>query len=89
MRVADDKCCVWRLRANVFKSQEKKKHDLLLQYFVAYQLHCCFFIANSLLASGDFCRLLITFAKSLDPDQDQHSVSPDLDPNSLCLFCRS
>ena len=25
---------------------------------------------NSFLASGNFCRLLITFANSLDPDQD-------------------
>ena len=29
----------------------------------------CFF-RNSLLASGNFCCLLITFANSLDPDQD-------------------
>ena len=27
-------------------------------------------VSNSLLASGDFCRLLITFANRLDPDQD-------------------
>ena len=32
-------------------------------------------------ASGDFSRLLITFANSLDPDQDNHNFSPDLDPN--------
>ena len=31
--------------------------------------------------SGDFCRLLITFANSLDPDQEQQNVGPDLDPN--------
>ena len=41
---------------------------------------------NSYLASGDFCRLLITFANSLDPDQDRQKVSPDLDPNSLTLL---
>ena len=41
--------------------------------------------ANSSLASGDFCRLLITFANSLDPDQDQQNVGPDLDPNCLTL----
>ena len=35
------------------------------------------------LASCDFCRLLITFANSLDPDQDQQNVGPDLDPNYL------
>ena len=28
-----------------------------------------------------FCRLLITFANSLDPDQAPQNVGPDLDPN--------
>ena len=32
---------------------------------------------------GDFCCLLIMFVNSLDPDQDRHSVGPDLDPNRL------
>ena len=27
---------------------------------------------NSFLASGNFCRLLIAFENSLDPDQDRH-----------------
>ena len=40
---------------------------------------------NSLAANGDFCRLLITFANSLDPDQDRQKVGPDLDPNCLTL----
>ena len=40
---------------------------------------------NSLLASCDFYRLLLTFANSLDPDKDQQNVSPDLDPNYLTL----
>ena len=31
------------------------------------------------------CFLLITFANSLDPDQAQHLVGPDLDPNCLTL----
>ena len=30
-----------------------------------------------------FCSLLITFANSLDPDQDQNNVGPDLVPNRL------
>ena len=34
-------------------------------------------------ASGNFCHLLITFANSLDPDQAQQNVGPDLDPNCL------
>ena len=42
-------------------------------------------IFNSLPASGEFCRLLITFPSSLDPDQDRQNVGPDLDPNYLTL----
>ena len=41
---------------------------------------------NPFLASGDLCRLLVVFANSLDPDQDQQNVSPDLDPNCLTLW---
>ena len=38
------------------------------------------------LASGIFVNhLLITFANSLDSDQDRHSVGPDLDPKHLTL----
>ena len=40
-------------------------------------------IINSLLANGDFCHLLITFANSFDLDQDQHFFGPDLYPNRL------
>ena len=32
------------------------------------------------------CHLLIAFANSLDPDQDNQNVSPDLDPNCLLRF---
>ena len=35
---------------------------------------------NSFFASGNFCRLLITFANSLDPEQIRQNVGPDLDP---------
>ena len=40
---------------------------------------------NSFLASSDFCCLLITFANSLDPDQDLQNVGQDHDPNHLTL----
>ena len=33
-----------------------------------------------------FCRLLINFANSLDPDQARQKVGPDLDPNGLTLM---
>ena len=42
-------------------------------------------VYNSLPACDDFCRLLITFANSLDPDQDRQNVGPDLDLNCLIL----
>ena len=37
----------------------------------------------SLPASGEFCRLLITSANSLDPDQAGQNVPPALGPNGL------
>ena len=40
----------------------------------------------SFLASGNFCHLLKTFAKNLDPDQLLQHVSPDLDPNCLIIW---
>ena len=42
-------------------------------------------IIYSFLASGNFRHLLITFANSLDPDQDRGTVGPDLDSNCLTL----
>ena len=42
----------------------------------------CF--SYSLLASGNFCSLLITFENSLEQDQGQQNMGPDLDPN--CFF---
>ena len=44
------------------------------------QLASCWCIFYSLLASGDFCHLLITFANSFDPDQDRRYVGPGQDP---------
>ena len=44
-------------------------------------------IFNYFHARGNFCCLLITFANSLDPDQDQQqNVGPDLDRHSLTLI---
>ena len=34
---------------------------------------------------SDICSLLITFANSLVPEQDRHSVGLDLDPNYSTL----
>ena len=41
---------------------------------------------NSFLVSSSFCCLLMTFASCLDPDQDQHFVSPDLEATHLTLW---
>ena len=40
---------------------------------------------NTFLASDNLYRLLITFANSLNPDQDRQNVDPDLSPNRLTL----
>ena len=42
-------------------------------------------VANSFPASGNFCCLLITFANSLDPDQDRQKSVLIKDPNRLTL----
>ena len=43
------------------------------------------FNVNSFLASGNVFHLLITFANSLNPDQDRQNISPNLDPNCLVI----
>ena len=45
-------------------------------------------ILFSLSACGEFDCPVIIFENSLDPDQAQHNVGPDLDPNclTLCLY---
>ena len=53
--------------------------DSLLQHCEDYAM------LKSLLASGDFCRLLIIFANSLDPDQDKQNIGPYVDPNCLTI----
>ena len=40
---------------------------------------------SSYQACHDFSRLLITFANSLDPDQDRQNLGPYLDPNCSTL----
>ena len=43
------------------------------------------YVINSFPSSGDFSHLLITNENTLDPDQAQQNVGPDLDPNCLTL----
>ena len=63
------------MTANPLIALYKRDTEDLIIFFSHYSI--------SLLASSDFCHLLITFENSLDPDQDPHNVGPDLDPNCL------
>ena len=56
---------------------------LFLFYSVRGDTLCTSSLTLSLLAAVP---LLITFANSLDPDQGQQNVGPDLDPNSLTVI---
>ena len=58
-----------------------RENKILIGNFLFYSIHLNLF--HSFLARRDFCRLLITYANSLDSDQDQHFVGPVLDPNCL------
>ena len=44
-------------------------------------VHCAVYSSSVSL----FCPLQITFSNSLDPDQAEQNVGPDLDPNCLTL----
>ena len=48
-----------------------------------YVFRTLLFVPNYFLLGVNFCRLLINFANSLDPDQDRLHVGPDL--GSTCL----
>ena len=71
--------------ANTLAKWKKSKPNEIdfSQGFSLQVVSSCCSVFNSLPASGDFCHLLITFANSLDPDQAQQNVGPDLDPNCL------
>ena len=43
--------------------------------------------ANYFPSCVNFSSLLMTFANSSDPDQEQQTLNPDLDPNCLTLIC--
>ena len=72
----------------------------MLYWSTLYEIYCCInspslytnlnIFVNSFHAKGNFCHLLITFANSLDPDQEWQKVGPDLDSNclTLCKYSR-
>ena len=45
-------------------------------------------LVNYFLAGCDFNPLLITFANSLDPDQDRQNIGPSLDLNNFIMFLK-
>ena len=45
----------------------------------------CKNVFNYFCARGDFCRLPISFANSLNPDQDRFKIGSDLDLNLLTI----
>ena len=50
-----------------------ENHGILFLNFCGNPaLDSCTYMFNSFLASSNFCRLLISFANSLDSDQDRH-----------------
>ena len=42
----------------------------------------------NIIVCGYFCRLLIAFANSLEPDQGHHLVGPDLGQDCLLVFLK-
>ena len=55
----------------------------LSQGFIQKIVSRFFSVFNPLLAGGDFCHLLITFANSLDPYQARQNVGPEMDLHCL------
>ena len=73
-----------RLTISVSLTSPLAKTYILIVYLIIN--NCIMYVSvvfHCLHASGDFFCLLITFANSLDRDQAQHFVGPDLDPKCL------
>ena len=65
-----------------------KKHNRIWKSTKTYELSICLVdhsAFKSVLASDNFCHQLLTFVNSLDPDQNQQNISPDLDSDSVPL----
>ena len=80
---------------SVFSPKSKRK-DIYSYFVFKKRSQIMYFKKLILIIGGTFrinalpnvtnsCRLLITFAKSLDIDQARQNVGPDLDPNCLTL----
>ena len=71
------------MRLGAYKIEEAISRKTLTEYNLPMILRGR---VNSVPASGEFCRLLISFANSLDLDLARHYVGPDLDPKCLTLW---
>ena len=76
---------VWLHTFSSFSFQNFVKNDVYKSYEVG-PVQMTDKTLYSLLPGDTFCHLLITFAKSLDPDQAPQNVGPDLDPNCLTFW---
>ena len=46
-------------------------------------VYCHLLLFSKLIFSKKYMKNTISMSNSVDPDQDRHSVGPDLDPNCL------
>ena len=65
-----------------YKNTFKNELTTCLEKYLLLKVHAILVVLFSCYSK---CCLLITFANSLDPDQDRQNVGPVLDPNSLTL----
>ena len=91
-------CSLWYVIKVHFHRKEYQILSLCLQKVIGSEMTDLFGVSVLLTDSvvsfhnsfhdsffDDFCCRLITFANSLDPDQDGQNVGPDLDPSRLTL----
>ena len=67
------------------KLRKNNIHSLTLCMLGNFSCFCCRLLTffSKLTFSKNFFRNTIRVSNGLDPDQDRHSVGPDLSPNSL------
>ena len=72
---------------DTYRSKLHRFHILCISHgCIPLNNNCNILYSVGLKLFACLCRLLITFANSLDPDQAQHNVRPDLDSNCLTLM---
>ena len=74
----------------ILRSVHTNEESLTIAQFAVRAVHltvaiCILFLRTS----NDVCRLLITPANSLDPDEARQNVGPHLDQNGSTLWCNA